>query len=388
MNEWRKYGDEQWLRLAKGVDEEVLRALRRPSGFGRLLRFALGIAPLLAVAASLEGPAAIGRPVKAAGGEMEIEMNVASTALATLAVIGCGSAYAQSIQFSRTTDTVRLTQDVPPSAAITIEARLWIETHSNSWGFEHALWREQKNSFEDKGVYICSLGVRMYLAGTTDLVSWDGGLPLGRWVHIACQQSSGFARIWVDGVLKQEVASTSNTIWSVPGSSNSIGAGFHNDSFVVPGALCKIDWLRVSTCARYGSGNFTPPSECEILPTDSCTALLFTFDEPTDSPTLVNRGFVQGVATVGANWIPDATSPVLAGSSADANGNGLPDTCEPQPCSGDVDNSGSVGGVDLAIVLTNWGTPSAKYPGADTNGDGLVDGTDLATVLAGWGACP
>jgi hypothetical protein len=44
--------------------------------------------------------------------------------------------------------------------------------------------------------------------------------------------------------------------------------------------------------------------------------------------------------------------------------------------------------VDLAVVLANWGVPSAQYPNADTNGDGLVDGTDLATVLAGWGACP
>jgi hypothetical protein len=39
-------------------------------------------------------------------------------------------------------------------------------------------------------------------------------------------------------------------------------------------------------------------------------------------------------------------------------------------------------------VLTNWGTPNQKYPGADTDGDGAVNGVDLATVLAGWGACP
>jgi hypothetical protein len=59
-----------------------------------------------------------------------------------------------------------------------------------------------------------------------------------------------------------------------------------------------------------------------------------------------------------------------------------------RPCPGDVDRSGSVNGVDLAIVLTNWGTPNQKHPGADTDGDGAVNGVDLATVLAGWGACP
>jgi hypothetical protein len=57
-------------------------------------------------------------------------------------------------------------------------------------------------------------------------------------------------------------------------------------------------------------------------------------------------------------------------------------------CLGDADASGSVDGIDLAIVLQNWGVPSAKYPGADINADGEVNGTDLAIVLAGWGVCP
>lgn len=58
------------------------------------------------------------------------------------------------------------------------------------------------------------------------------------------------------------------------------------------------------------------------------------------------------------------------------------------PCFGDVDLSGSVNGVDLAIVLQNWGVPSPKYPRSDINGDGLVNGSDLALVLSNWGACP
>lgn len=57
-------------------------------------------------------------------------------------------------------------------------------------------------------------------------------------------------------------------------------------------------------------------------------------------------------------------------------------------CDGDVDASGFVDGVDLAIILTNWGAPSPKYPEADANGDGEVNGADLAIVLSGWGACP
>ena len=57
-------------------------------------------------------------------------------------------------------------------------------------------------------------------------------------------------------------------------------------------------------------------------------------------------------------------------------------------CPGDIDDSGFVDGVDLAIILTNWGAPSPKYPASDINGDGIVNGVDLSIVLSSWGACP
>jgi hypothetical protein len=57
----------------------------------------------------------------------------------------------------------------------------------------------------------------------------------------------------------------------------------------------------------------------------------------------------------------------------------------PPPCTGDIDDDGLVNGIDLAIVLTDWGTTN---PRSDLNGDGSVDGSDLAGVLAGWGTCP
>ena len=83
---------------------------------------------------------------------------------------------------------------------------------------------------------------------------------------------------------------------------------------------------------------------------------------------------------------------IRAGELADANGNNIPDCCEGgpscAPCPGDTDASGTVDGVDLAIILSRWGTHAKDYPAADTNGDGTVDGIDLATVLGGWGACP
>lgn len=54
-----------------------------------------------------------------------------------------------------------------------------------------------------------------------------------------------------------------------------------------------------------------------------------------------------------------------------------------QPCSGDYDGDGSVGGGDLATLLSSWGAASG-----DLDGDGIVGGSDLATLLSNWGACP
>jgi len=96
---------------------------------------------------------------------------------------------------------------------------------------------------------------------------------------------------------------------------------------------------------------------------------------------------IDTTADCNQNLIPDAAE-ILVDPSVDADQDGQVDACEPTPCPGDADSSGSIDGVDLAIVLQNWGAPSAKYPGADINADGEVNGSDLAIVLAGWGACP
>lgn len=54
-----------------------------------------------------------------------------------------------------------------------------------------------------------------------------------------------------------------------------------------------------------------------------------------------------------------------------------------QPCPGDFNSDGVRDGLDLTVILANWGTP-----GGDLDGDGVTDGLDLTVILAGWGACP
>jgi len=55
-----------------------------------------------------------------------------------------------------------------------------------------------------------------------------------------------------------------------------------------------------------------------------------------------------------------------------------------EPCVGDINGSGSVDSLDLAVLLAGWG--AIPNP-ADLNGTGTVDAADLAILLAAWGDC-
>jgi hypothetical protein len=54
---------------------------------------------------------------------------------------------------------------------------------------------------------------------------------------------------------------------------------------------------------------------------------------------------------------------------------------------GDLNASGIVNGLDLAMLLGNWGPCAAEsiYCPGDFNGDNVVNGLDLAMLLANWG---
>lgn len=50
---------------------------------------------------------------------------------------------------------------------------------------------------------------------------------------------------------------------------------------------------------------------------------------------------------------------------------------------GDINGDGTVGNIDLAILLGAWGSIGGP---ADLNGDGVVDNIDLAILLGAWSA--
>lgn len=75
-----------------------------------------------------------------------------------------------------------------------------------------------------------------------------------------------------------------------------------------------------------------------------------------------------------------ATVSYITTTSADANGDGLIDSC----CRPDLNRDGEVDAADLAELLGAWGTSEA---GSDLYADGVVDGADLALLLSLWGPC-
>lgn len=52
-------------------------------------------------------------------------------------------------------------------------------------------------------------------------------------------------------------------------------------------------------------------------------------------------------------------------------------------CLADLDGSGAVDAVDLALLIGGWGSPGD----ADLDGSGAVDASDLSILLGAWGGC-
>ena len=98
-----------------------------------------------------------------------------------------------------------------------------------------------------------------------------------------------------------------------------------------------------------------------------------------DAEVVYARGLtVQPGATLLTNGIKVVTRNALIQGTVDnpANICVVPDVPDP-----DVNGDGFVNGIDLAFILTYWGSSA---PIADLNDDGIVGGADLTIVLSGW----
>lgn len=288
--------------------------------------------------------------------------------------------------FSATSDTIRILGNTEFNQGdFTYEMRIRVAAGA---GLGHVI-AEQRNAIEDKSFQLAANGG--YIAsgcadsgGTGNISGTIPAFQAGQWMHLAYVREGTNLRLFVNGQL---VVTRPQVFCYVDAADSWMSIGMFRygagccPTPAQPSFLGDLDWIRVSSGSRY-TANFAPPYECEVT-ADAGTQLLLKFNEPAGSTTLVDESVNRFICELGVPVAPgvQATSPTLG------NSDGAFPVCRP-PCPGDVDGSGSVNGVDLAVILTNWGTPSEKYPNADTNDDGVVDGSDLAVVLAGWGACP
>ncbi|MDI9402588.1 MAG: hypothetical protein QM516_01840, partial [Limnohabitans sp.] len=87
---------------------------------------------------------------------------------------------------------------------------------------------------------------------------------------------------------------------------------------------------------------------------------------------------VKPGATLVTNGIQVITRNALIEGTVDDPSNICVVVDAPDP---DVNGDGLVNGIDLAFILTYWGSSA---PIADLNDDGIVGGADLSIVLSGW----
>ena len=141
-------------------------------------------------------------------------------------------------------------------------------------------------------------------------------------------------------------------------------------SYINQGAGALYVWTDTGFNATFGDmdtdGFVTPADQVAIANT------ITSMDGgPTDADGFVN-GSVQ-IVNFGPNFnLHDLDNNGFI-NAADINA--LPTT------TGDLNGDGRVNGVDLALVLSEWGSTTSA---ADLNGDGVVDGADLAIILSNW----
>jgi subtilisin-like proprotein convertase family protein len=154
------------------------------------------------------------------------------------------------------------------------------------------------------------------------------------------------------------------------------------------GAMTNDVWFRYEACA---SGSMVV-STCDLVDFDTdlvvyegdCGAMTqISCNGDGDAcggysstlTTTVTEGYIYMIRVGG--W-GDASM-----GSGDLQISGPEGDCGGEPCTGDINEDGSVAVADVLLVIDQWGGSGS----ADINGDGIVDVSDLLALVGNWGPC-
>ncbi|MBM3203889.1 hypothetical protein FJZ55_08320 [Candidatus Woesearchaeota archaeon] len=283
------------------------------------------------------------------------------------------------LRLGRLTDTIELSGSAAYGTESTHEFRIRFPAVIQP--LDGRLWSEQNGADTDKAIgfgtaYAPNYSVHFGQCCQAPLhVVAAGDLLDGQWHHVAMVRTRTEFRLYVDGVLR-----ASQPSWGQAGSCagkcpRSIGAfrySYTGDSLTFPSILADVDWIAISSTARYSGESVVVPCESDIVADDG-TRMLFKFNEVGQNTVVSEAGAIVG--TFGAGF-GGATEPSIVPH------------CQPLECAdADFFRDFNVNGADLGVLLGEWG-PANPNTVSDLNHDGVVNGADLGIFLGFWGPCP
>ena len=254
------------------------------------------------------------------------------------------SATAQDATFLPT-DSISVQGGTSTPDELTIECRAWIPSSMGPVlglpGYSGYVFMEQRDSVVGKFLAIGPDGVACALETVMGAVHFAVAMPTDQWCHVAMVRSGTAVTIYVNGSAIGTSPCRAGPIRFTSSPDLRIGAPVHNGiGYAGRGFTGRLDWLRVSSVARY-AGGFAVPDESSLMPADAGTELLLRFNDAAGGTSVVDDG-VHHFATVLGDTarMPGATAPRLAGAAA---------------CPRDLDGNTQVDMADVALLLLEFG---------------------------------
>ncbi len=266
----------------------------------------------------------------------------------TTVMTTAGVAAAQDATFMPS-DTISVQGSTNTMAEITMECRVWIPSSCapilpfpSSLNVGHVL-RQQKTPFMDQYLRIGPDGIMIALVPVILDTAFPTTMPKNQWCHVAVVRKGAAVKAFVNGQQVGSATCSSGPVGTTATPDVRIGAPVHNAVGYPDGGFTgRIDWLRVSSVARY-TANFTVPTEDSLIPADASTELLLRFNEAPGASQVRDDSPHHFASVVGdPSRFPSgaATAPRFPG---------------PAVCPSDLDGNGEVDVSDISLLMLEFG---------------------------------